>query len=460
MKSCCYTWKQWDDKNNEYVEKSCPEEVWHQSRKYCIFHDPSKQKNAELFKQGISDKIAKGDFNFWGYRFHVNIEFVKQEFHDSVYFDKSAFYGIANFDEAEFQTVSFNDARFKYASFSKTFFGDASFDRAIFQDSSFNSAVFGKAHFDGTVFKHNADFIGTEFEGEVHFDNAVFQDVSLIDATFKKTASFHSATFKKTVYFRRANFEQDALFDKATFYNAFFGEAIFHKVSFDGVFVERDLRFSPSKVEELNLQYSQFKFKGHITTNLSKTKLLGADLENIVFTELEPEKESIYEEKHMKQLNLTFENIETIYRNLKHNMQDKGDYSRAGRFFFREMEMKRKGARNKKRYLSWIWFEIYRFLAGYGESPQNTIAISIFSIFSCALLYLGTGCLKYTLVNPCFSQKAIDALYFSFVTFTTLGLGDIRPLTCLGKALVCFEAMLGVFLIALFVVTFVRKMAR
>jgi hypothetical protein len=62
--------------------------------------------------------------------------------------------------------------------------------------------------------------------------------------------------------------------------------------------------------------------------------------------------------------------------------------------------------------------------------------------------------------KPSLYQEIIDAIYFSFVTFTTLGLGDIRPLTNLGKAFICLEAVIGAFMIAVFVVVFVRKMAR
>ena len=74
--------------------------------------------------------------------------------------------------------------------------------------------------------------------------------------------------------------------------------------------------------------------------------------------------------------------------------------------------------------------------------------------------YWISGCLQYTVQNPCLYQQIKDSLYFSFVTFTTLGLGDIRPLNDLGKFLICFEAAIGAFLIALFVVVFARKMMR
>ena len=127
------------------------------------------------------------------------------------------------------------------------------------------------------------------------------------------------------------------------------------------------------------------------------------------------------------------------------------------KFSYREMEMRRKGAKKKKNRL---WLELYRLLAGYGERPVNTIGVSGFVVLAFALLYTALDCLEYPIGNLPLSQRIIDDLYFSFVTFATLGAGNINPINEVGKVLICTEAMIGAFLIALFGVVFVRKMAR
>ena len=55
-----------------------------------------------------------------------------------------------------------------------------------------------------------------------------------------------------------------------------------------------------------------------------------------------------------------------------------------------------------------------------------------------------------------------DALYFSTLTFTTLGLGDFQPAPAaqLGRALVLLEAVMGAVLIATFVFVLGRRAAR
>ena len=46
------------------------------------------------------------------------------------------------------------------------------------------------------------------------------------------------------------------------------------------------------------------------------------------------------------------------------------------------------------------------------------------------------------------------------VTYTTLGYGDITPALGVSRFLAAFEALIGGFTLALFVVVFVKKMTR
>lgn len=51
-----------------------------------------------------------------------------------------------------------------------------------------------------------------------------------------------------------------------------------------------------------------------------------------------------------------------------------------------------------------------------------------------------------------------DALYFSVVSFTTVGYGDLSPAGPVARALAGAEAFLGAFLLALLVFVFGRTM--
>ena len=52
-----------------------------------------------------------------------------------------------------------------------------------------------------------------------------------------------------------------------------------------------------------------------------------------------------------------------------------------------------------------------------------------------------------------------SAIYFSFVTLTTLGFGDLAPAPSSGRTLVTLEAMVGQFYIAIAVARLVAGMA-
>ncbi|SHF80371.1 potassium channel family protein [Flavisolibacter ginsengisoli] len=77
-------------------------------------------------------------------------------------------------------------------------------------------------------------------------------------------------------------------------------------------------------------------------------------------------------------------------------------------------------------------------LWGYGERPARVFAISIATIFLFALAY----CYLPDASGHTY-HKFANALYYSMVTFTTLGYGDISQTTAGLKLLSGFEALLG-----------------
>jgi hypothetical protein len=129
-------------------------------------------------------------------------------------------------------------------------------------------------------------------------------------------------------------------------------------------------------------------------------------------------------------------------------------YSRdASRCFIKGMKLRRDNSKTRlgkakewTLYLFWSW----------GESPLKVAIWGAVIIVFFSFGYYVTG-----LTGS--SQNLYDfaeTLYFSVVTFTTLGLGDIVPATRVGQFLAAIEALFGIFFTGLFLVTFVKRFSR
>ena len=173
---------------------------------------------------------------------------------------------------------------------------------------------------------------------------------------------------------------------------------------------------------------------------------------------------------------VTVEGLEQTYLEAKQGAADIGDSETGSVFFIRELRYRRRRyaahARAAEHAAShrfdaaarWVTNGFLDVIAGYGERPQRTAALSLAVILGCALLFpavggLATGSevLSYATHGP---AAAVDSLYFSIVTFATLGLGDVRPVGTLGRFIAASEGLVGAFLTAVFVFSLGRRVTR
>ena len=118
----------------------------------------------------------------------------------------------------------------------------------------------------------------------------------------------------------------------------------------------------------------------------------------------------------------------------------------------------------------------------YGEKPLRSVNSWLFVIITFALMYCVTGvCARQNLIGLCgqfdilhgggisifdahngfwaaLFESSFNCLYFSVVTFTTLGFGDFQP-DKLTKLYSAMEACIGAVMMALFVLSFARRTA-
>ena len=147
---------------------------------------------------------------------------------------------------------------------------------------------------------------------------------------------------------------------------------------------------------------------------------------------------------------------EASYRNIKAYFMEHGMYNDASWASFKEKTMERLILK-KKGDLNYLPSLIMNILCGYGEKPYRIILAALATIILFALLFFSLNAVT-DIVTPDSAIKLSDCLYYSTITFTTVGYGDIIPKPqTLFRLIAACEAFTGVFLTGLFIFTLARK---
>jgi uncharacterized protein YjbI with pentapeptide repeats len=168
--------------------------------------------------QGFRGITFKGCADFSGATFEGDASFSAATFKGDTVFRKATFNRVAYFQDATFEgDASFNEATFRLQAvfLPAAFEGDVAFvDAAFERDAIFLGTKFGGyASFSEATFKTDALFVGTTFGGYASFMKATFEgDALCVGTTFGGYASYMKATFEGDADFSGATFEGDADF--------------------------------------------------------------------------------------------------------------------------------------------------------------------------------------------------------------------------------------------------------
>ncbi|WP_103021005.1 pentapeptide repeat-containing protein [Salinibacter altiplanensis] len=387
--------------------------------------------------------VFPGEAEFTGATFELanfeNATFDKADFEGTefgnAYFSGVTF-GVVNFENAKFDSASFKNATFEEADFRRADFDFAHFWDATFEKAIFESATFEEVLFNNATFKEadpvGADFVGATFN-QANFENANFEKAAFWHATFEKAefegaifggAYFHNATFGevdftdavlKKAYFERSTFEDRVLFDqcfksqeKDQFVEARFTGCEFNgDVLFSGTGEENRV-FAGGNVNFRNVTVAPESSLHYRYADLSRCSFLRTDLRDVEFTGVKwCEKVSsdgryfdewfrrvgIYDEAYGQNRGEystpPWPEIERLYRQLKSNYEDRGDFPRAGDFHIGE-----KVARRQNSQTHWgaqFLLTVYRALSKYGERALPAAFWLVALVLVCALGYLSMG---------------------------------------------------------------------
>jgi len=462
--------------------------------------------------------IFVGNINF---RKDLNIKILSNSdfrfaiFLGAVSFEKVIFEGKTRFQASIFNAeVCFSNTIFKgKTSFSKTEYNkenmpieielDKLFDKSFIKFPRYmsDSAIFKRnVYFDNAVFEGETNFIDVKFNGTSDFSDTLFNNFTTFEgAIFEKGTSFCETRFNSSASFRDAIFKEDSLFIRPIFMK----EAMFEytQISPIGNWI--------LKVKKRGIIFFENAFLENVTLDLNLGKNALVNFSNALLRGTKIKKSQI--ENHIQQeKENNFLEAREVYILLKNNFHTIGNYddeswayikerdmerfylsfynSKEGKSFVRISDKKNFLSRiisKAKYYIKWLltkkslrYFKLFfsNFIYQYGENPWRVIRFAAIIVFVFAIIFRITGItLNYSLSTPMEYFREINentlilkyvgpilgdfwnCMYFSTVTFTTLGLGDFHPVESWGRIFVGTEAFIGAFMMALFVYTFARR---
>ena len=263
---------------------------------------------------------------------------------------------------------------------------------------------------------------------KLKFCEAVFkEEADFSDFKFENTVDFTNTEFKSYVNFKNADFLHNCVFKKTIFNEKYINEEIFQKSNFDGqkLIVEECVNF-PRLDGVIFSPYTKFILKD--TKYSMKDSICGR----------------------------------TNYRIARIQAKNTEDNENIGYYYYNERNyasdfLKCRKYNGYKDYLTNDFFDfLARYLIGYGERPIRLLLISfsLISVFAFIYILIGIKSMDYGLIKLNLSNSDysiyelitfyLESWYFSMITFSTVGYGDIIVYSLIGKIVVCIEVFLGI----------------
>ncbi len=245
-------------------------------------------------------------------------------------------------------------------------------------------------------------------------------------------------------------------FEGAILRHCIFQDGKLHDCFFEGA----DLKhadFTNATMNTCNLQEADLQGVNFHGTKFINSSFIDAILKDINTTGTIVDQKSVFgkEVKSEKDGNFHFASIE--YKQIKQMYKNSSLHDFADEFHYKEMVAKRKLI-PKKSPIRWLSYIFGDMLCKYGTSFIHVLLGCIVVIVGCALLFHYFDSLLY--YNTILEDPTIfESIYFSIVTFTTLGYGDYHVVGNM-QMIAAIESFVGAAMMSLFTVIVARKIIR
>lgn len=244
-------------------------------------------------------------------------------------------------------------------------------------------------------------------------------------------------------------------FEGASLKHCKFNDGKLHECYFE------DADLSHADFEGASLSGCKLSFADCSGINLRGSKLINCefletDLTDVVFDNTFVDERTNFgkELKSDKDENYHFASIQ--YKQIKEMYKNSSLHSLADKYHYKEMVAKRKST-SRKNPMRWLNFLFGDLLCKYGTSFIRVLIWSSLIILITAFLHIWHESLLFH--NQPVNASFLDALYFSIVTFTTLGYGDYHAIGFM-RFVAALEAFGGAALMSLFTVIVARNLLR
>lgn len=241
---------------------------------------------------------------------------------------------------------------------------------------------------------------------------------------------------KKTINIRDTVFI-DVSFKDTTFNNVRFARCSFERCLF------LSARFN-------NCEFVNCKFKD---TNTLKSKFTDTYIKPNIFSENFDLKEDA---------NIAADLYHSLYKNLSGERQP--DRAKESLYLMHRAENAYLSYRHSENeistltyYKSKLWHFFHFVTSGYGLKLYRVLLTLLFVVLTFSVI-------NYIFRDEFFAQGNIctffDSVYFTLVTLTTLGYGDITPTTQPGRIVIIIQTVIGISVISLFLSSITSKVVR